>query len=139
MTSSMPGGPARTSGPVLTGRASGSPPAGWRAGAWAAWRRSLFPPPATPPAPADHRSDPDDLEAATLLDADLAVLGSSPADYASYLAAVRAEYAGLAEDQWRTGRTWVVHALLERDPLYRIPTARRRWQTQARQNLAAEL
>jgi predicted metal-dependent HD superfamily phosphohydrolase len=90
-------------------------------------------------ATADHRSDPDDLEAATLLDADLAVLGSSPADYASYFAAVRAEYAGLAEDQWRTGRTWVVHALLERDPLYRIPTARRRWQTQARQNLAAEL
>ncbi|MFC5053992.1 HD domain-containing protein [Saccharothrix xinjiangensis] len=85
----------------------------------------------------DHTSD--DEVARLLLDADLAVLGSGPADYERYRRAVRAEYAHVADDAWRAGRGAVLRSLLDRDPLYATPAARARWEARARRNLAAEL
>lgn len=87
----------------------------------------------------DHRAPPDDHLAAALLDADLAILGTAPAEYERYRLAVRAEYAHVADDVWRTGRAAVLRSLLERDPLYRTPGARERWASQARHNLQGEL
>ena len=45
-----------------------------------------------------------DAEAAVLFDADLAILGSSPAEYQAYVTGVRAEYAHVDDAGWRTGR-----------------------------------
>ncbi|MBW4720642.1 HD domain-containing protein [Saccharothrix obliqua] len=85
----------------------------------------------------DHEAG--DRLAALLTDADLGVLGSAPADYGWYRAAVRAEYAHVPDDAWRDGRSRVLRSLLERDPLYATAAARDRWEVRARANLAAEL
>ncbi|QQQ77481.1 hypothetical protein IOD16_02810 [Saccharothrix sp. 6-C] len=88
-------------------------------------------------ATAEHTSD--DPLTCLLLDADLAVLGSDPAAYERYRAAVRAEYAHVPDDAWRVGRGEVLRALAGRDPLYVTPQARDRWEDRAKANLAAEL
>jgi predicted metal-dependent HD superfamily phosphohydrolase len=90
-------------------------------------------------ATAAHTAADDDAPAAVLLDADLAVLGCAPHDYALYATAVRQEFGSLPEDEWRAGRARLVRSLLDRDPLYRTRPARRRWEAQARRNLAGEL
>ena len=74
-----------------------------------------------------------------LCDADLAVLAGSPADYARYTAAVRAEYAHVPEAAFATGRAEVLRRLLALEPLYRTPRAAEQWTAPARRNLTAEL
>ncbi len=88
---------------------------------------------------ATHEPAPGDRDGAVLVDADLSVLGGSPQEYASYAAAVRAEYAALPDAAFRAGRTAVLQRLLDRDPLYRTSTARKRWEQSARRNVTAEL
>jgi predicted metal-dependent HD superfamily phosphohydrolase len=93
-------------------------------------------------ATADHQP-PDrqtpDLAAHVLLDADLAILGSSAAGYAAYIAAVRAEYAHLSDDEWGKGRSEVLQGLLERDPLFLTAAGEAAWASAARQNMTEEL
>jgi predicted metal-dependent HD superfamily phosphohydrolase len=86
-----------------------------------------------------HVADPGDSAACALLDADLAILGSSPADYDAYAAAVRQEYSAVADEAWRSGRSRVLSSLLERDNVFLTPAGRDRWEAQARRNLAREL
>jgi predicted metal-dependent HD superfamily phosphohydrolase len=74
-----------------------------------------------------------------LCDADLAVLGSPPDQYAVYAAAVPAEYAHLPEAVFRAVRVAVLQRLLALPLLFHTPPARQRLERQARQNLAAEL
>jgi predicted metal-dependent HD superfamily phosphohydrolase len=90
-------------------------------------------------ATAAHSAPPGDLAAWALLDADLAILGADPAAYDRYRLAVREEYAAVDEPAWRTGRAAVMSGLLARDPLYGTRSARRRWEAQARTNIAREL
>jgi predicted metal-dependent HD superfamily phosphohydrolase len=87
-------------------------------------------------ATADHAVT--DLESAILLDADLAVLGAAPSEYARYVAGVRAEYAHVAEDQWRIGRAAVLRNFLDRPRLFHTPEFSER-EGAARVNLRAEL
>ena len=86
-----------------------------------------------------HTADPADAVACALLDADLAILGSSPASYDAYTVAVRQEYSAVTDDAWRTGRSRVLSSLLDRDHLFLTEAGRRRWETAARRNLAREL
>ena len=53
---------------------------------------------------ATARHSPTRDDEAVLVDADLAILGSSPAEYAAYVHGVRHEYAHVDDDSWRTGR-----------------------------------
>ncbi|XVV04989.1 HD domain-containing protein [Actinosynnema sp. CA-248983] len=85
----------------------------------------------------DHTAD-DELTA-LLMDADLAILGSSPESYEHYRQAVRKEYAHVSDEAWRAGRTHVLDALYQRNPLYQTQQARERWEAQAKANIAAEL
>jgi predicted metal-dependent HD superfamily phosphohydrolase len=87
----------------------------------------------------EHHAEPSDLAAAVLLDADLAVLGSEPGVYGSYLASVRQEYSQVSEADWRTGRARVLHALSNREQLYLTMAGRRRWSQSARRNIQTEL
>lgn len=88
----------------------------------------------------DHRRPPPegDRDAALLVDADLAILGAAPVRYDAYVAAVRAEYAHVDDDAWRTGRAAVLDTLLARRPLYRTAAARARGEDRARANVARE-
>ena len=88
---------------------------------------------------ATHRVGDDDLAGAVLADADLAVLGSSPADYDRYAVDVRREYARISDEDWRQGRAAVLGDLLERPALFVTEPARRRWEQQARRNMTREL
>ena len=87
-------------------------------------------------ATADHAAPPGDRAAQALLDADLAILAATPADYERYRQAVRAEYAHVTDEQWRAGRAAVLRSLLAKDPLYLFAT---HWEGAARHNLTAEL
>ncbi|PZR55494.1 DUF4031 domain-containing protein [Xylanimonas oleitrophica] len=87
----------------------------------------------------DHAPDPDDLLGALVSDADLAVLGGTPARYSRYVHQVRAEYGHVPDDLFRTGRAAVLEQLLALPRLFRTPAGHARWATQAQVNLRAEL
>src|SRR5581483_8582635 len=86
-------------------------------------------------ATATHRAAP---RHAALLDADLAILGASPAGYAAYRAAIRREYAAAPPAAFRAERLPFVRATLARTPIYQTPYCRQRFEATARGNLAAE-
>ncbi|WP_372729632.1 hypothetical protein [Nocardioides sp.] len=85
-----------------------------------------------------HRPADQDLNGCALCDADLAVLASEPERYASYVAAVRAEYAHLSDAEFRAGRAAVMDDLLAKPTLFHTSYGRERWEAAARRNLAAE-
>lgn len=87
----------------------------------------------------DHAPEPGDRAGELLSDADLAVLGGAPEEYARYAAAVRAEYAQVPEEAFRRGRSAVLQGLAGLDPLYRTAEGRARWAEPARRNLLHEL
>jgi predicted metal-dependent HD superfamily phosphohydrolase len=89
---------------------------------------------ATPPADEGGGND-----TAVLLDADLAILGAEPAAYQAYVTGVRAEYAHVDDDAWRSGRGAVLRDLLAREHLYATEAGRRRWATRAAANITSEL
>jgi len=81
---------------------------------------------------------PGPLDERVLVDADLAILGASPADYGAYVTGVRAEYSHVADDAWRAGRTAVLDGFLARRQLFHTATMRREREARARANLTAE-
>ncbi|MFF7458520.1 hypothetical protein [Kitasatospora sp. NPDC008115] len=86
-----------------------------------------------------HHPEPGDRDGEVLCDADLAMLGGPPQDYATYAAAVREEYAFVPAPDFRAGRAAVLRQLLALPALYRTPTAHARFDAAARANLTAEL
>jgi len=80
-----------------------------------------------------------DPDAAVLFDADLAILGSSPAEYQAYVTGVRAEYAHVDHAGWRSGRATVLRTFLDRQQIYVTSKMRAARERRARANLAAEL
>lgn len=86
-----------------------------------------------------HAADSADLVAQVLFDADLAILAAPPEEYETYRLAVRAEYAQVTDDAWRSGRGAVLAGLAGREPLFHTAPARKRWEHGAKANLAAEL
>ena len=86
-----------------------------------------------------HDPDPGDRNGGVLCDADLAVLGGDPVEYAAYAAGVRDEYARVPEEEFRRRRAAVLEGLLARDPLFSTATARDRWEDRARRNVETEL
>ncbi|MFI0483853.1 HD domain-containing protein [Actinomadura sp. 9N215] len=88
---------------------------------------------------ATHAPAEDDRDGQVLCDADLAILGSEPAQYAAYAAAVREEYAFVPEELFRAGRAEVLNALLALPKLFHTPIAHERYEQRARNNLRTEL
>jgi predicted metal-dependent HD superfamily phosphohydrolase len=78
-------------------------------------------------------------ETAMLLDADLAILGADPGAYQAYVNGVRAEYRHVDDEQWRAGRTAVLHRFLDRQRLYITDHMHTRLEHRARANIEAEL
>jgi predicted metal-dependent HD superfamily phosphohydrolase len=88
---------------------------------------------------AGHAAGAGDRDGGLLCDADLAVLAGEPGAYDEYAAAVRREYAHVADPEFRAGRAAVLRRLLALPALYRLPELRAAWEPTARANLAREL
>jgi predicted metal-dependent HD superfamily phosphohydrolase len=78
-------------------------------------------------------------DAAAIRDIDLAILGSPPARFAAYEAAVRREYGHLADEDWRAGRARVLGTFLGLPRIYLTDAFRDRLERAARANLAASI
>jgi predicted metal-dependent HD superfamily phosphohydrolase len=91
----------------------------------------------------DHRAPPPPSpfadDARLLLDIDLEVLGSSRSRYAGYEAAVRREYAFVAEPDYRRGRSRLLQEFLRRPAVYTGACFGRRRERRARRNLKSAL
>ncbi|GAA4392832.1 HD domain-containing protein [Actinomadura sp. NPDC048032] len=88
---------------------------------------------------ATHAPEEDDRDGQVLCDADLAVLGAEPEQYAAYAAAVREEYAFVPDEFFRAGRAEVLNGLLALPRLFHTPAARERFEERARGNMRTEL
>lgn len=78
-------------------------------------------------------------DAALFLDMDLAILGSRPALFDGYEAAVRREYGWVDEPGWRSGRAAVLRRFIERPVIFHTETFRHLYEKQARDNIARSL
>jgi len=78
-------------------------------------------------------------DCALFLDMDLAILGSAPAAFDAYEAAVRREYAWAPEPLWIEGRRKVLESFLARPAIYASPQFRASHEAIARRNLARSL
>lgn len=88
---------------------------------------------------ADTADAADAVDAALLLDADLAILGADPGGYLAYVNGVRAEYSHVDDDQWRAGRTAVLHRFLDRPRLFITDYMFSSYEHRARANIEAEV
>jgi predicted metal-dependent HD superfamily phosphohydrolase len=79
-----------------------------------------------------------DMNGAVLNDADMSILGSAPDRYRSYARGVREEYAHISDAEYAATRVRLLTALLD-GPLYFTEPGRRRWEAQARRNVADEI
>ena len=85
-----------------------------------------------------HDTDPDDGAGHTLLDADLAVLSADAPTYDAYAAAIRREYAWVAESDYRAGRRRVLERFLDRPRIY-LTIEMAEAEPRARDNLRREI
>ena len=84
-----------------------------------------------------HLPGPRDPEGELLCDADLSILASDPAQYADYVAAIRAEHAQAPEEQFLAGRLAVLSELADRE-IFRTSKGRQ-LNDAARANIDGEL
>jgi predicted metal-dependent HD superfamily phosphohydrolase len=86
-----------------------------------------------------HQAFPDDLNAAALSDADLAILAADPHRYEAYARDVRIEYAQVPDADFRAGRAAVLTDLMAGASLFRTPQGQALWEQRARANVGAEI
>jgi len=86
-----------------------------------------------------HRPADDDPAGSALSDADLGILAAPTERYDDYVAGVRADFAHVAEADFRSGRAAVLRDLAARETLFHTPQARELWESSARANLEREL
>jgi predicted metal-dependent HD superfamily phosphohydrolase len=87
----------------------------------------------------DHKTDTDDIVVQTVVDLDLAILGSGAAEYDRYVRAIRTEFATVREDAWRAGRAQFLEKMLGRDRIYSTVWGHDRFEKAARANMAREV
>ncbi|WP_394211873.1 hypothetical protein [Psychrobacter piscatorii] len=78
-------------------------------------------------------------DAAYLLDMDLSILGAPWSTYEQYANAIRQEYAHVADDNYRDGRTALLQGLLAHPKLYLTDYYYNQLEAQARDNINREL
>lgn len=83
----------------------------------------------------DALTGPEIQDVELLLDADLSILGSDPAEFEAYDAAIRQEYSWVPETDWRAGRKAVLHRFLDRPRIYHLDAFHDMFEAKARLNL----
>lgn len=86
-----------------------------------------------------HVVDPFFPHTATMIDADLSILGAPYDEYQEYAEAIRQEYSFVGEEAYRVGRTAVLNSFLNRKKIYLVPWFRDKFETQARVNIDWEI
>ena len=86
-----------------------------------------------------HDPEPGDANGEVLCDADLAILASDPARYATYIDGVRAEYRHVDDRSFAEGRSAVLRDLLALPTLFRTVHGQAAWEARARANVLREL
>jgi predicted metal-dependent HD superfamily phosphohydrolase len=76
---------------------------------------------------------------APLLDADLAILGSTPEVYDRYATAIGEEFSHVPTFLFHRARARFLQSMLDRPAIYTLPLFRERFESSARGNLAREL
>ncbi|MGI4788181.1 MAG: HD domain-containing protein [Janthinobacterium lividum] len=79
------------------------------------------------------------IDAALVLDADMAILASPWNEYDVYRHAIRREYSWVTEADWTEGRGRVLAGFLEQEPIYQMPALRDRLEEAAQENIEREL
>jgi predicted metal-dependent HD superfamily phosphohydrolase len=89
----------------------------------------------------DTRHQDEELAGDTALvaDVDLAILGQAPEVYQPFTRAIRREYWWVPRARYRAGRAALLRGFLARSSIYQHDVFYRRYETQARANIAAEL
>ena len=72
---------------------------------------------------------------AWIIDIDLAIFAQPASRVLEYERQIREEYAWVPEEVYREKRAEVLRGFLAREPIYRTPWARERFETRARENL----
>lgn len=86
-----------------------------------------------------HQAEIDDIDCSILLDADLAILGAPPEQYAAYSQAIRQEYHWVPETTYHSARKHVLQSFLLREHIYRIDEMVEHFEAQARENIQQEI
>ena len=86
-----------------------------------------------------HQAPAGGADAALLLDIDLAILGAAPGRFDEYERQIRAEYAHVPDDEFRTGRARVLRSFLERERIYLTDAFHDALEARARANLERSL
>ena len=86
-----------------------------------------------------HQAFPDDLNAAALSDADLAILAAGPERYDGVRARRTHRVCARADADFRAGRAAVLRDLLAGPTLFRTPQGQSLWEERARANVQAEI
>jgi predicted metal-dependent HD superfamily phosphohydrolase len=86
-----------------------------------------------------HVPDSDGDEEKILVDADLAILGTTPNEYEEYAKAIRREYAWVPGAEYRAGRSRNLAEFLKRSRIYHTEEMLAEYEQQARRNVAAEI
>jgi predicted metal-dependent HD superfamily phosphohydrolase len=86
-----------------------------------------------------HDTAVTDVNGRALLDADLATLGSDPATYDRYGAAIRREYAWVPDEIYRRERAKLLTRFLQKERIFIGAAFREQFEDRARQNLRREL
>jgi predicted metal-dependent HD superfamily phosphohydrolase len=86
-----------------------------------------------------HDVAPDTRDQEVLLDVDLSILGAPPAGFDAYEVQIRAEYAAVAEDAFRSRRRRILQQFLDRPNIYHTNQFQEKFETQARANLTRSI
>ena len=86
-----------------------------------------------------HRVEPGDRLGAILISIDLSILGAEPSRYDAYAAAIRREYAHVPDGDYRAGRSGVLSRFAAQPVIFPDAAFARKFDRQARANLAREL
>lgn len=87
----------------------------------------------------DHRPAPDDVEAQTLVDADLSILGADQATYDEYARDVRDEYRHVPDSVFALARAEILTRLLDKPALFHTDRGAELWEERARSNVRVEI
>ncbi len=86
-----------------------------------------------------HLVQPTQLDEAIVVDADLSMLGASEPAFDQYERLVRREWAHVDDEAFRAGRLAVLQRFVDKPSIFTTPTAKARWEDQARRNLARSM
>ena len=78
-------------------------------------------------------------DSALVVDVDLSILGQPPAVYAGFARAIRREYWWVPRARYRAGRSALLQKFLARSTIYQSDRFYRRYEQQARENIAGEI